>query len=362
MAWAKALAHRVRMPVILALTFPLFLQGCSPTYVVRAGWAQMKILQARTPVEQVLVDPAVDRDTRDKLTLALEARRFVRDSLRLEVGRSYTTYVHLESDTLALVLSAAHRDRFESVTWWFPIVGRVPYRGYFSESQALEEQAQLEARGFDTWLRPTAAFSTLGWFSDPILSSMIRADHVGLVETLIHEVSHSHLFLPGQVRFNESFATWVGHAGAIHFFCTRDGGGPDTVWCQRARDRWADAMAFSRYLDGLVDDLQELYRRDELAPVEMLAQRDSLLQAALTRFRQDIQPAFRASTFEGFAATPLNNATLLARMLYYHRLPDFQRLLDAHGGDLTRAVNYLAEAGPGADDPFRLLPSAGAGG
>lgn len=340
------------------LAVSLFLAGCSPTYVMRAGWAQMKILQARTPVEQVLVDPAVDRETRDKLTLALEARRFVRDSLRLDVGRSYTTYVRLESDTLALVLSAAHRDRFESVTWWFPIVGRVPYRGYFSESQALEEQERLEARGFDTWLRPTAAFSTLGWFSDPILSSMVRADHVGLVETLIHEVSHSHLFLPGQVRFNESFATWVGHVGAIQFFCTRDGGGPDTVWCRRAQDRWADAIDFSRYLDGLVDDLQNLFGEDQLPQVEMLAQRDTLLQGALTRFRQDVQPNFRASTFEGFAATPLNNATLLARMLYYHRLPDFQGLLDAHDGNLTQAVNYLAEAGPDAQDPFQLLPPA----
>ncbi len=345
--------------ILLGLTGLLLIGGCSPVYVARAGLAQAQLLAGRTPIPQVINDPATDPEIRDKLLFAWEARRFAVDELELDAGEAYTTTVELESDTLALVLSAAERDRLEAVTWWFPIVGRVPYRGYFSEGEAFRERDRLEERGYDTYLRPTAAFSTLGWFADPLPSILLRRDTVDLVDTVLHELSHAHLFIPGEGRFNESFATFVGGAGAAHFFCTRPGGGPGTVLCRRARERWADAMDFSRFMDELMAEVEGLYTRDDLSREEKLSTRETLFRDARARFRDEVQPAFRASGYQAFLTRPLNNATLLSWRLYYHRLPDFQRLLDEHGGDLAETIRTLSREAPAADDPFQILPADG---
>lgn len=344
--------------VFLALAAGLASTACSPIYVIKAGIAEAKILAGRRPLAEVIVDPATDDRTRDLLTVAMEARVFAQDQLRLDVGKSYTSFTQLESDTLALVLSAAYADRLQSKTWWFPIVGHVPYRGYFSEADARKEQAKLEADGFDTLLRPTAAFSTLGWFADPILSSLLRSDDIELVETLIHEMSHAHLFVSGRVRFNESFATFVGRVGAVEFFCTRPGGGWDTVKCHRAQARWRDAQRYSRFLDGLIVDLQEVYGDTTATAAATLERREAVYAAHQRRFRDEVAPAFESLRYGAFMEQPLNNAVLLGQMRYYHRLGDFEALRAAHDGSLAEAVAALVAGVRTVDDPFELLDPA----
>ena len=329
--------------------------ACSPMYVIRAGIAEAKILRARRPIPEVILDPTTDDRTKTKLTFVMEARSYAIDVLELDVGRSYTSFSQLESDTLALVLSAAHRDQLTPRTWWFPIVGRVPYKGYFDEDNAIDEQEKLEEDGFDTFLRPTAAFSTLGWFADPLLSTLLRLDEVDLVETVLHELSHNHLFVKGQVRFNESFATFVGRAGAIEFFCNRQGGGADTVKCLRAQARWRDHQRFEGFIEGLVEELQVVYRDATLPYDTKLAERERIFGESIATFTKEVQPSFEASTYQSFLVIPLNNATLLARIRYHHRLRDFQALMEREG-DLRRAVQYLKDGVDGVDDPFDLLP------
>jgi len=131
----------------------------------------------------------------------LEARAFAVDSLGLEARRSFTRYTDLGRDTLVLVLSAAHRDRLEPYSWWFPIVGRVPYKGYFDLASARKAADGLRARGFDVYLRPSSAFSTLGWFDDPVLSTTLREDSVDLANTVVHELTHNGFYAPGQAVF-----------------------------------------------------------------------------------------------------------------------------------------------------------------
>lgn len=329
--------------------------ACSPIYVIRAGIAEAKILSARRPIPEVILDPETDARTRDMLTWAREARTFAMEDLELDVGNAYTSFTQLESDTLALVLSAAYPDRLQSVTWWFPIVGRVPYRGYFSESAARKEQEKLDEDGFDTLLRPTGAFSTLGWFADPLLSTLLRSDEIELVETLIHELSHNHLFVPGQVRFNESFATFVGRAGAVEFFCGREGGGPDTMKCGRAEARWRDVQRYSVFIDGLIEDLQAVYSDATLDTEVKLARRQEVWEAQRDRYEREVAPTFESLRFGRFMLEPLNNAVLLGQMRYYHRIGDFASLLEREGS-VREAVAWLKSGAESGGDAFEMLP------
>jgi len=343
--------------LLLAVLPLLALTACNPVYVTRAGWAQAQILASREPLHEVLTDPATDPRERGKLVLAREARAFAVDSLGFRnAGEAYTTLARLPSDTLALVLTAAPRDRLELHTWWFPVVGRVPYRAYFSDRQAEAARSAMEARGFDAFVRPTAAFSTLGWFADPIYSTLLRQDEVGVVETIFHELAHNHLFLPGQGRFNESYATFAGNAAAIVFFCSREGGGPDTVWCTRARDRWDDARTVSRFMMELEGDLRAIFSRHDLPREERIRLRDDRYQEAFRTFRDEVRPGLAGGGYAVLAGEPLNNATLLARSLYFQRLDDFHRLwTHRFGGDLVDLMAWLRQEAPSRRDPFALL-------
>jgi predicted aminopeptidase len=187
---------------------------------------------------------------------------------------------------------------------------------------------------------------------------MLETDDVEVVETVLHELAHRYLFASGHVRFNESFATFVGRVGAARFFCTRQGGGPDSVKCLRAQARWRDFQRFGVYVDGLVHEVTDLYADTTLPREEMLQRREEIFRGSLDRFDTDVQPGFESFSFAGYRSIPLNNATLLARMRYYHRLPDFQALLEREGG-LGEAMAYLKEGLDGVEDPFDLLPEGG---
>lgn len=335
----------------LLLAAVLVADGCSPGYLLRAGWEEAKILRRRQPIAEVAADPRTAPAERAKLALVLQARDFAADSLDLEAGESYTLFSRVASDTLALVLSAAPKDRLEPHLWSFPIVGAVPYKGFFEEAHARAEMARLEADGFDTYLRPTAAFSTLGWFNDPLLSTLLRYDSVSLANTVIHEITHNTFYAAGEAAFNESFANFVGARGAIRFFCGRDPAGRE---CRVAEAAWQDDLRFGRFLSGLVDELEALYARDDLSTAEKVERREGVFDGARRRFRDEVRPALRVSTF-GFDTQPLNNATLVARRLYYDRLDLFEEVFRAHGGDLPRTVRDVVFAARGADDPYAAV-------
>lgn len=364
---------------LLLLTL-LLLPACNPIYVVRAGWAQARILASREPLTEVMTDPAVDPATRASLRLVHDARLFAVERLGFQnAGDSYTSFAALPSDTLALVLSAAYRDRLEFRTWWFPITGRVPYRAYFSVEGGERARDQLEREGFDTYLRPTAAFSTLGWFADPLYSTLLRQNDVSLVETVLHELAHNHLYIGSRGTFNESFATFVGHAAAIEFFCGREGGGPATVKCARARDLWADALDISRFITALEGRIRALYalgaRGEGLAsgadpgppsgavpgPLSgvgldaLLAERAEIYREARVEFLEQVQPGLRFAAYGFLATEPLNNATLLSRSLYFHRLPDFDALWSRWEGDFAGLMAWMREEAPRRADPFQIL-------
>jgi predicted aminopeptidase len=333
---------------LLAIVAGSSLLSCSPTYVLRAAWEEARILWNRRPIAELLEDRDLDLETRSKLELVVEARAFAERELGLDVGDSYTSFTDIGRDTLALVLSAAPPDRLVPYTWWFPIVGRVPYKGFFDTDAAESERRRLEEQGYDTYLRPTSAFSTLGWLPDPLLSTLLRQDPVGLAETVIHEVTHNTLFVSGHVKFNESFANYVGSTGAIEFFC-RPNRDPDA--CETAQARWHDAVRVSAFLDGLWTELTELYAMD-LSRGETVERRRQILSEAAERYGSEYAPGMRTG-WARFDPSLLNNASLIARHLYYHRLPLFDALHREHG--LRGSLDRIVQAVDGADDPWAAL-------
>lgn len=330
------------------------LAACSPGYVIRAGIEEARILSRRQPIEVVATSPAADSVTRHKLALVIQARDFAARALDLAAGNSYTTYSRVDGDTLLMVVSAAYRDRFEPYTWWFPIVGRVPYKGYFDFDDAYAEAERLAAAGYDTYVRPSGAFSTLGWFDDPVLNTILRYPDVDLVATVIHEITHNTLYLPGQVAFNESFASFVGDRGAILFFCEREG--PDSPRCRQATDAWHDTRIYGRFLTSFIEELRALYAREDLTSEQKIQKRELVFDAARQRFTEEVVPRLRTRAFRGFVNRELNNATLIGINLYYERLDLFEAAFAHFDRDLvatTRAIEAAARSQP--TDPFTAV-------
>jgi predicted aminopeptidase len=329
---------------------------CSPLYVIRAGFEEAKILSRRRPIPEVIADERTSTAIKRKLELVLQARAFADQQLGLAAGESYTTYSWVDSDTLLMVVSAARKDRFVPYTWWFPIVGRVPYKGYFDFDDAYEEARELEEEGYDAYVRPSGAFSTLGWFNDPVLNTVLGYSDVSLASTVVHEILHNSIFIPGQVGFNESFANFVGDRGALMFFCQREG--PNDSRCRLANQVWHDNILFGTALTDLVARLERIYQRDDLTVAQRIEQRDTVFANWRADYERNVVPRLQTSSFRNYAKNPLNNATLIGTRLYYQRLDLFEQVYQRYGGDLRASIHAMMQAArSNSEDPFAGVAS-----
>jgi predicted aminopeptidase len=338
---------------LAAIGVAMALASSTGCYLARASWEEGRILARRRPIPAVIADPRTSAATRTELRLVLAARRYAADSLGLSAGRSFTTYTALDHDTLVLVLSGAYRDRLRPVTWWFPVVGRVPYKGYFDFPAAVRAAAELERQGFDAYVRPSAAFSTLGWFDDPLVSASLQADSLELANTVIHEVTHNTYYASGRADFNESFANFVGTRGAQAFFRSRG----DTASVREIERRWADEKvmgAFWAWVYGALDSAFRAHPGDsEAARTERLAARDSIYKMARDSLRTSVPARVRTIPAPALANARLDNAVLLGRRVYRTDLEQFDAVYGRCGGDVRRTVvQIIAIARGDRKDPF----------
>ena len=328
--------------------------GCSPMYVLRGAVAEAKILSRRRPIAAVVADPATGPRTRHKLQLVLDVRGYAARTIGLRTGESYTTISWVDSDTLLLVLQAAPKLAFTSYRWWFPIVGSVPYKGYFDFDKARADARALERQGYDAYVRPSSAFSTLGWFNDPVLNTILRYDDVELANTVVHELTHNTLYPPSQVSFNESLANFVGGHGAIDYFCRVEG--TASPHCDLARRRWHDDLLFGRFLSDLVARLEAVYARTDLPATTRLAMRDTVFGQARVRWTAQYEPQLVSDQYHGWARRAvLNNAALIARRIYYDRLDLFEAAYARSGSNLTTFVQAVKRAVAGEKDAFQAI-------
>lgn len=319
-------------------------------YIARAAWEEAKILARRRSIVELVADNRTPAPVRAKLQLVLDARRFSESALGLRPAESFTTYTQLDRDTLVLVLSGAYRDRLERRTWWFPVVGRVPYKGFFDFEAARRASRGLAQDGFDVDLRPASAFSTLGFFNDPLLSTTLRQDSMTLANTVIHEITHSTFFARGQAVFNESFANFVGARGAELFFRSRGQEGAARL----VDARWRDQKILGRFWADLHRSLDSAFKAHpgDALRAQRLALRDSMFSSA-RRQLVGLAPNLRTVSADALERVRLDNAALLARRVYMTDLEAFDRVFARESRDLratVRRVIDIAERRP--SDPF----------
>lgn len=337
-------ASALRIGVVLLLAIAL-LAGCTG-YYLQAAAGQASLMRARVPMEQVLADPATAATLRQQLLLVDAALLFARLDLGLPSTRSYRHYADLGRPYVVWNVFAAPEFSLEPRQWCYPIAGCTTYRGWFSEKRARTSAARLVARGDDVFVGGVAAYSTLGWFTDPVLNTMLGDNDAGLAGLLFHELAHQRVYVPGDTLFNESFATLVEEEGARRWLASRS---DDTALCSLEVRQSRRAAVL-----GLIGELRTLlavvYASE--ASVELRRQQRAVAfnqaRSSYARLRAGwTEPPWFDSWFE----PGLNNARLAALSSYEGYVPAFRALLVREGGDLARfyaSVEALGEREPKA--------------
>ena len=309
---------------LLALSLSLLLSSC---YYLQAAGGQLEVLRKRESIDRLLDDPGTPAALAARLSLVRAAREFSITELGLPDNGSYRSFAALDRDYVVWNVVAAAEFSIEARTWCFPVAGCVAYRGYFSERRARAKAAQLKAEGQDVFVGGVTAYSTLGIFDDPVLSTMLGRDDTALVALLFHELAHQRLYLPGDTAFSESFASAVEELGVERWLSTRARG---DQW-RRYRARKALAGELTGLALAARDDLAALYA-GPLSPAEKRrakAARLKALAAALTRRALAQGVDAREARF----AQPLNNARLALWSAYERHVPALRRLFRNCGED-----------------------------
>jgi predicted aminopeptidase len=319
-----ALIKNLPRPIVVA-TMGLVLCACSSLrYYAHVAHGQGQLVLQRQPIATLLHDPATDPKLAARLALSQQARRFASRQLGLPDNRSYTRYVELHRPYVVWNVFATPRYSVEAVPQCFPIAGCVAYRGYFDQARAQDAAKRLEARGDDVWVGGVPAYSTLGWFADPILSSMLRWDDDELAGTIFHELAHQLIYVKGDTAFNESFASFVQREGLREWRQSR--GLPP-------QDGRAQAMddGFTALVLELRKRLRQRYARGG-GEVVLAAGKRQEIAAFRQRYRQWREAQWPDDhRYDAWVAQPINNARLLPFGLYDQWTPAFRILFERAG-------------------------------
>jgi predicted aminopeptidase len=293
------------------------LSGC---YTLKQGTTMLGYLSRAVPLESLLenknggADDSEAEKNRRFVERIQDIRRYAKEELGLNLGKNYTRYVKIDRDYLAAVVSACAVDSFTRHEWKYPIVGAMPYKGFFRIEDARRERAKLEKKGLDVWIRGVDAFSTLGWFRDPLYSYMRDYPPGRLADLIIHESLHATVFVKGQSQFNEELAEFVGSEGARMY--TESRYGADSAEYRNMLTAEEDNSRYVTFIQGLIRELNELYE-SEKSREEKLIEKEKIIGAAKERFAADYESLFSGEGYRGFSELPVNNAYLELYRLYY---------------------------------------------
>ena len=347
--WWRAVCPRALLFIALALG-----SGCkTAAYYGQAARGQWQILAGREPIGKLLADEKTPEKLQRQLRLVLQLREFAERELKLPVDGHYERYVDVGRPFVVWNVQATPEFSLRPRTWWYPIVGRVKYRGFFSEAAARAYAATLA--GQDVYVEGVLAYSTLGWFKDPVLNTFVNHEELDLAQLLFHELGHQRLFVSGDTDFNEAFATAVGEEGVRRWLQVA---GRSADW-EQYRVALVRQDQFVRLVQGARAELRKLYGEtstmavaprvaaavSETHAVELRTRKAEII-AHLRREYEALKISWGGYRgYDRWFARPLNHAQLNTVATYHDLVPAFQELLQACGGDLAEFYAAAAKCG-----------------
>ncbi|MBQ12919.1 MAG: aminopeptidase [Gammaproteobacteria bacterium] len=340
--WLNKPAWRNGLKFFVIVVLSILLLSCEAiSYYSQAARGQMQILLQRQDIQRLLQSGDVDESVRAKLAMILELRDFAEAELLLPVGDNYLTYVDLSREHVIWNVFAAPEFSVDPVSWCYPVAGCVTYRGYFSESSASNFAERLEREGYDVYTGGVEAYSTLGWFDDSLLSTVISRTEHQLAALVFHELSHQLLYVPGDTTFNESFATAVEREGLRRWLAHKNQGNV----IDRAQLESARQSEFVELVITFRDRFDQLYAQ-ELSE-EDKRQRKIVLQDELRSEYQVLKSGWDGDiNYDAWFSRSLNNAQLSTVSSYNDLVPVFDKMLLEANSDLAvfyASVTRLAE-------------------
>ncbi len=321
--------------------------GCQTlSFYGQAVKGQYQLIAHRKSIEKLVLDPATPPRLKKQLELLQKLREFASQELKLPVDGHYSKYVDVHRSFVVWNVEAAREFSMEPKSWWYPVVGSLEYRGYFSERSATNYGASLRVRGFDVFVGGVEAYSTLGWFKDPVLNTFIFNPEPDLAETVFHELGHQRVFARSDTDFNEAFATTVGEEGAKRWLRAQgDTAAYDKYLYELKRTRQFVhlTMKTRHQLEDLYGDernedgkIKATKKKRELTS-EQLRQKKKQILDQLQRDYQELKKQWSGDTnYDAWFARQVNNAQLNSVAAYYDLVPGFERLLDLNGGNLEK--------------------------
>lgn len=330
------------------LLMPAALSGC---YVLKQAWYQNNLINGREPVAAVRADPKTPADLRAKLDLTTDVLKYAH-AQGLHTERSYRYFIDTPQRAVSFIVQAAEPDALKFKTWWFPVVGRVPYLGFFDEKDRNREARKLEAEGWDVAIGGAAAFSSLGFFEDPLYRPMLKEDDAGLIHLLFHELTHRTFWSSGSATFNENLAEYVGLFLTRRYLQEKGRSEDFAAFVAGRRDK----ALFREWLAALRKELTALYgSRQKMSNVQLMQEKAAIFKA----FTSEKLPQFETSQYQWVAEKKWNNASVLAAALYTPDTARFERAHACFGVDrpVREFLDALKTAEDRYDDVFRALDS-----
>lgn len=334
-----ALRVKRNLVYIACMLIVLVLGGCETMqYYGQAIYGQCSILLKRRPISEIMADPATPEFLRERLAFILAVRQFAANELRLPVKDNYLTYVELGRPYVVWNVFAAPEFSLKPKTWCYPVVGCVSYRGYFSEHDANHYAAGLQDKDYDVYVAGVTAYSTLGWFDDPVLSTFIQYSKAQSAGLIFHELAHQVLYAKDDTVFNESFATAVEQEGM-----------------RRWQKATADPQIYREYLSGYqrqeqfvhliaqYRQLLEILYRTDTSPSVKRDKKASIFSQLRNEFDRMNTNETALSAYADWIHQDLNNAKIGSVAAYHDLVPAFQKMLAQNGGDLKRFYQACRE-------------------
>jgi len=300
------------------------------SFYSQAAKGQWEIYSQSRPIDSLMADAGTPEKLRKKLELVQELRAYARDTLHLPAEGQYDCYCDLHRAHVVWVVFAAPEFSVEAKTWWYPLVGSLKYRGFFDEGAAQKEADALRKRGLEVYVGGVDAYSTLGWFRDPVLNTFVYRSDAEIAELLFHELTHQRLYLSGDTDFNEAFATAFGEEGARRWLKSK---GRE----KELRTYEAETGLYREFIHLVLETrerLRTIYGESSGEGVKGLKSKE--LASLRTRADALTRKWGGVLSLDRWFATPVNNARLNTLATYYDLVPGFERLLKECDGDLEK--------------------------